>query len=201
MQRLLREFNKYNNMFKGILDAIKEKFSPTIHSPIPMVKDIGSVKGAMAATVATPTPTPVQELNSYQDFERVANPIFRKYDIPRPIGHGMYAGEGRLEGLGAKRNNFYNINAIDSDPNQAFDYKTPAEGIEAYAKLMSGKYELGAKGSGKFDTRYLPAYELRKDPVAMMKKIQELGYASRPDYADFIMSTPEWKSYYETYYQ
>lgn len=188
-------------MFKNILDAIKETLNPKIHSPIPL-NNTGGVKGAMAQTMVTPTPTPVQNIKTYEDFESVANPIFRKYDIPRPVGHGMYAGEGRIEGqgLGVKRNNFYNINAIDSDPNQAFEYKTPAEGIEAYAKLLSGKYELGKKGSGKFDTRFIPAYELRKDPVAMMKKIQELGYASRPDYAEFVMSTPEWKKYYDLYY-
>jgi len=122
-------------------------------------------------------------------------PITRQYGIPDAVAAGMFAGEGRLGGLGAARNNFYNINAIDSDPNQAFDYETPGEGIEAYAKLLSGKYELGQKGSGRFDTTYLPAYTLRNDPMAMLKMIQELGYASRPDYSDFIMSTPEYNYY------
>ena len=157
---------------------------------------------------STPTPTqapvPTIVFGSTKRNQETDNflrnrvlPITRRYDLPDAVVAGMYAAEGRTGGLGASRNNYFNIGAFDSNLNNTHRYNTPEEGIEAYAKLLSGKYELGERGSGKFDQRYLPAYELRKDPVSMLRKIKELGYASREDYPEFIMSTPEWQENYK----
>lgn len=130
-----------------------------------------------------------------QEFiENTLFPVTDRYGIPRAVAAGQFAGEGRLKGLGASRNNYFNIMAYDGREGDMPGYATPEEGIEAYAKLMSGQYKLA---DGNFDTRYVPAYEMRNKPEEMIRKIHALGYATRPDYADFIMSTPEYKKYLE----
>ncbi len=148
---------------------------------------------------ATPTPAP-------GSFEEIAFPIFDKYNIPRSVGMGMYAAEGRGQGLGADRNNFYNIAAFDSNPDAAFRYDTPEEGIEAFARFISGQYDRYA--SPQHQQRFANAYGLRDDPVAFVRALEQAGYAGDPktyaqrannnfdSYADFIMATPEWRSHY-----
>lgn len=159
---------------------------------------IPRVKKVQAQERPSPTPTataqPKQYTDHWQFIDQVVAPLSKKYQVPLSVAASQFAGEGRLKGLGAERNNFYNIAAYDSDPNQAVRYPTPEAGVEAYMKLMSGQYKLA---NGKTDTRYLPAYKLRNNPEAMLRKIKELGYASRPDYPEFIMSTPEWKKYHK----
>lgn len=130
-------------------------------------------------------------------IENTIFPITRKYEIPEPVAAGMFAAEGRLSGMGANRNNFYNIGAFDSDPNQANYFSTPEAGIEAFAKLLKEK------------KRYSKAFESRHDPVKMLEEIQNAGYAGDPktyeqraknsfkSYFDFITATPEFKKYYK----
>lgn len=144
-----------------------------------------------------PTPIPVIGVNSPETDEflnTVALPITRKYGIPDAVAAGQFAGEGRLAGLGASRNNYYNIAAYDNDLDSTVKYETPEKGIEAYAKLLSGNFK---KANGEMDTRYLPAYELRADPVKMLQEIFKAGYATRPDYPEHVMNTPEWRNNYK----
>lgn len=134
----------------------------------------------------TPTPVSVKPLvkSSTADFlNKILLPITRKYGIPDAVSAGQFAGEGRLGGFGAKRNNFYNIAAYDSNPDAAIHYATPEAGVEAYAKLIAT------------NPHYAQAYSARSDPAKMLGLIQKAGYASRPDYSSFIQSTPEWKQY------
>jgi len=165
-----------------------------------------------------PTPVPIRyvgqaqaqqpqfrTLKDVQEFVQIAKPIFEQYGIPMQVAMGQFAAEGRLDGMGAKRNNFYNIGAFDSNPRAAMRYQTPEEGIEAYAKLLSGKYTLQ---NGRVENRYQPAYELRNDPAAMIRMIEQAGYAGDPktygrranngfrSYSDFVMATPEWNAQY-----
>lgn len=204
-------WDQWNPFYKPkTISPIPEKNTRTIKGVnIEVPNDWGSDKPASSATMrniyATPTPTAMPTPTPYPtprdvpvdpEVEKFLTstvfPITRKYEIPDAVAAGQFAGEGRLKGLGASRNNYYNIGAFDSNVNNAYGYESPEQGVEAYAKLLSGKYQ---RSSGDMDERYLPAWELRATPSAMMKKIKELGYASRPDYDTFIMSTPEWKRY------
>lgn len=138
---------------------------------------------------------------STQNFEEIARPIFEEEGIPLSVGLGQYGAEGRDRGLGANRNNFYNINAVDSDPNKAFSYDSPEEGIRAYAKLLKRRYKSALE---------------KEDPAEMIREIEKLGYAGDPKtyaqrataanpatgkkyarYSDFVMDTPEFRKYYE----
>ena len=108
-------------------------------------------------------------------------PITRKWNIPDAVAAGQFAGEGRLEGLGAALNNFYNYMAYDGREQSMPSFPTPEAGVEAYARLISS------------DPRYQEAMKHTNNPVKMLQLIHKAGYASRPDYTDFIMSTPEWQ--------
>jgi hypothetical protein len=162
------------------------QYQALIHpSPTPSPKP-------MLDRVASPGPaiSPIPD-----DFRAIADPIFQKYGIPPAVGYGQFGAEGRLKGLGASRNNPYNLGAYDSSIGSAFSYPSLEKGVEAYAKLLSGKYELGHIGSGRFDKRYIPAYEVRNDPRAMIEAIARIGYASNPNYAKLIFNTPEFQYY------
>lgn len=150
-----------------------------------------------------PTATPTFSPGS---FEQIAAPILKKYGIPLEVGFGMRDAEGGKIGA----HNVYNIGAVDSNPTNAANYISPEQGVEAYAKLLSGKYKLA---NGQYDTRYIPAYNLRNNPEEMLKLIMQLGYAGDPktwkqrsidtggagkiydSYAQFVMNTPGWKKY------
>lgn len=124
-------------------------------------------------------------IRNSDDFAKIAAPIFDRYKIPLPVGMGQYAAEGRNKGLGASRNNYYNIKAYDRNPGSMPGYKTPEEGIEAYAKVLTT------------DKRYSTALKYRDNPSKMIDEIYRAGYATRKDYPNFVRSTPEYKKYSE----
>lgn len=157
------------------------------------------VKGVtLAPTRApmTPTPTPpppVQSVNNNVNLnedvlnflENTVFPITREYGIPDAVAAGQFAAEGRFNHMGARRNNFYNIAAYDGKESQMPGYSSPEQGVAAYAKLIAT------------NPRYAKAMASSEDPAEMVRQIKMAGYATRPDYAQFIMSTPEFKAFYK----
>lgn len=139
----------------------------------------------------TPTPTP-RPANSIEQ-------ILSSYEIPLPVFYGMRDAEGGVIGS----NNPMNIGAFDSNPTAAVNYPTPEEGIEAFARLISG------------DKRYEKAYKLRNNPEAMLQAIMDAGYAGDPKtwkqrsidtkgagstydtYSEFVKDTPGWRKNYK----
>ena len=163
----------------------------------------------------TPTPEPGQRgytpatgpvLEDVDKFiEGTVLPVTRKYGIPDAVAAAQFAAEGRnVGGLGSSRNNYFNLGAVDSNPDQAFGFDTPEAGVEAYAKFISGE---GSYPSEEHKKRFEKAYQYRNDPRKMLKEIENAGYAGDPktysqraandfrSYADFAMSTPEWAKY------
>lgn len=132
-----------------------------------------------------PVSNPNEQINSaVQDFlENTVFPITRKYNIPDAVAAGQFAAEGRLTGTGAERNNFFNVMAYDGKEDAMPGFDTPEQGVEKYARVLAR------------DRRYSKAMR-KSDPAEMIKAIKEAGYATRPDYAEFIMQTPEFKKYY-----
>jgi flagellum-specific peptidoglycan hydrolase FlgJ len=148
--------------------------------------------------ILEPTPTPyVSKLDpTVKDFiDKNLAPIAKKYDIPLSVMAGQFIQEGGLTSPGAQKNNFFNLGAYDRNPAGSFAYQTPQEGVEAYAKLISGNYEMGQVGSGKFDTRYSSAYKERKNPTKMVQEIKKAGYASDPYYVENVTNNEGWRSY------
>lgn len=154
------------------------------------------IKQPIPSPSATPTPTlspkktPVKigskQRNAETDafLENVALPITRQYGIPDPIVAGQFAAEGRLGGLGANRNNFFNLGAYDKNVSNAFRYKTPEEGVKGFAKLLTT------------DPRYASYFKPGRDPLEILNDYAST-YASNPKYVQLITGTPEWKKYYK----
>lgn len=132
-------------------------------------------------------------ITDWSTMEKQALPMFKESQVPAQVGMGMLAGEGRLGGWGAERNNYFNLGAYDNQEENMPSYPTAKEGVQRFIDLITGNFI--RKDTGEVDDRYKPAFELRDNPEAMLRKIHELGYSTRPDYADFIMSTPEWSKY------
>jgi hypothetical protein len=136
-------------------------------------------------------------IKNSDDFARMAAPILDQYRIPLPVGMGQYAAEGREKGIGASRNNRYNIGGFDGKEKNMPSYKTPEEGVHAYAKLLTT------------DKRYAGALKYRDNPAKMLKAIQDANYAGDPktymaraknkypSYSAFVMDTPEYKKHAE----
>lgn len=169
-----------------------------------------ATKGNEITAEPTPVPSP-RYLQNSEEFEKIAVPMAQKYGVPEAIAMGQYAAEGRIEngGLGAKRNNFYNIAAFDSNPDAAFNYDTPEAGIEEYMKFVTGQGDRYASPDVK--NKFASAFEEYKKTGNVFKflvDIESAGYAGDPrdystragngydSYSDFVMDTPEFKKYY-----
>ena len=202
LEKFKKESDPYGDNLKKLAEAI------------PFMKDSGQTLGVSAKgnEVMQPTPEPSPRfLQSTDEFEKIAVPLAKKYGVPEAIAMGQYAAEGRVEngGLGAKRNNFYNIAAFDSNPDAAFNYDTPEAGIEEYMKFITGQGDRYASPTVK--QKFADAFNEYKKTGNVFKflvDIESAGYAGDPStygqranngfdsYSDFIMNTPEFKKYY-----
>lgn len=154
----------------------------------------------------TPTPTPAPNFGEMTEFEKLTADTFDKYKVPRAVAFGIAAAEG------GKRNKF-NIGAVDANPGRAPVWDDLETATKA-AKLLSGTANPEFYGNGEVGKlAYGKAYEQRASPSAMLKLIEEAGYAGDPrtwkarskasggagniysSWSDFIMDTPAWKKW------
>lgn len=151
-----------------------------------------------------------RNVSSMDEFQQAADPLFEKYKFPKAIGMGQFAAEGRLSGMGAGRNNFYNLNAVDANPDQANTFETPEAGVEAYLRYVTGQatdsfYPNGPESKQGYADAYNKFLQTG-DVEQYLLDIQNLGYAgdpatypdraknSYPSYRSFVMDTPEFKN-------
>lgn len=166
----------------------------------------------------TPTPVPgigIQGMTDYSnDFiDKVVVPVSKRYGVDPAIPAAQFAIEGRLNGVGASNNNFYNMGVTDSlvkeakrtgDWSKVPKYDSPEAGVERYMQFISGTgpdslYANGADGSktGKVGKKqFAEAWKKYKNsPTEFLKAIGPT-YASTGDaYAENAMNTPEYKKY------
>ena len=106
------------------------------------------------------------------------------YGIPweAVIAQGILESASGTSRFAVERNNFFGLNAVDSNPDLAYSYKTPAEGWEGYYKFIQGnpRYRKNGVFSGDAVT----------NPYAYITVLKAAGYASDPNYikkvSDFI---------------
>lgn len=189
------------------------KVAPNVRESSPAITPAPQVKGTSTWTIGNTMRTP----ESDRFVKEVIEPIAKEYNVPMRVAGGMFGVEGRMGGVGAERNNFYNINAVDSDPTKAFVFDTPEDGVRAYMDFITGKSNTYA--SPEHQQNFLKAYEdwlVHGDDRQFMIDIQNAGYAgdptdwtqrklkddpqfntrAYPSYADFIMyGMPEWRMY------
>lgn len=190
-----------------------EKAASILNTEFPLSRQVPP--SATPTITPTPYPTPVPGIKvnpQVEDFlTKTVLPITRKYGLPDAVVAGQYAAEGRGEGLGARRNNFFNLAAVDSNPNNAFTFDTPEQGIDAYAKYVSGQLA-NSEGvyqypSDEHRQKILNAYAEKKDPLKFIKGLTSAGYAGDPatypqrtdsgyqSYDSFVSNTPEYKRF------
>ena len=184
------------NKSDEFLAGLYEKYGNSIMPPEPVKKN--------DTPQNVPDAVPTVDPNTDAILTNIIFPITRKYEIPDSVAAAQFAAEGRTQGLGASRNNYFNIAGFDKNLSRTQIFKTPQEGVEAYAKFVSGQ---GSYASEDHKKKFQQAYELRKDPQKMLKAIELAGYAgdpttyaqraqnNYPSYSDFAMSTPEWRKY------
>jgi hypothetical protein len=179
-----KQWNQDLPRFGGVAPQNQMVQNPNVVSPISPVDEMtpGLVnKSHFEQAIPHITPTPPSTFDN----------IISAAKIPLQVISGIVQAEGGRIG----KNNPANINATDSNPNGAYNYPSPEAGIQALTDLLSK------------NPRYAKAYALRNDPPAMVKAIQDAGYAGDPKtwrqrsiatggagktfptWADFVMAT------------
>lgn len=199
LARLKQANPKYNGDISK-LAALYQQYGDKLFSELPTITPTPLVKQVMVAETGPAVVDP--QVDEFLNSKVL--PITRKYNIPDAVAAGMFAAEGRLKGLGASRNNYFNIGAFDSNLGNTYNYNSPEDGVDAYAKFISGQ---GSYASPRHKILFTDAYGARNDPDKMLSLIQDAGYAGDPktyrkrakngfdSYADFIKSTPEYQKY------
>ncbi len=183
----------------SVIPPVPTRPSPTI---APVTRPTLRPQPTPTPTLApTPFPTPnyktsVTRASNWGDIMHQTEQVAKEYDLPVSVVLGQLAAEsGRGTHKYSSRNNFFNINANDANPDAAFSYKTPAEGIRAYADLITKS------------PRYSRAYAARSNPDEYLRLLTEAGYAGDPKtykkraqngfkrYDQFVKSTPEYQYY------
>jgi len=190
----------------------KASFSlPNPFAPKPYKYTFPKKVEAQAPTVAkTPTITPAATpmvTPQTDSFEARTLPTFDKYKIPREVAYGIAAAEnGKI--------NKFNIGAVDSNPQNAVKYQDVESAATSAAKLLSGTAEDTFYGNGaKGKEAFRKAYMMKGDPIAMLKAIQDAGYAGDPktwkarsiatggagkhfnSWSEFVRQTPAYKKW------
>jgi len=120
-----------------------------------------------------------QQHLSWKDRMTIALKVAQEYDFPPSVMIGQMALEsahGTSE-FCQVRNNCFGLNAVDANPNNAFDFPTFEEGVRYYVRLIINHYP--------------NAYQLKEDPIAMLQTIWKDGYASDPLYVSKVVHLPE----------
>lgn len=146
----------------------------------PDVDSINSLVGELPQT---------QSQDPWGSFKQSATQISGEKNFPSNVLLGQAALEsGRGTSNFAKnRNNYFGYEAYDSNPDAAKGYKTPQDSINDYIELIENT------------PRYAWAYqEYLKDHSSenLIHNIKLSGYATDPNYAEKVMSTPEFKEDY-----
>jgi hypothetical protein len=192
----------------------RKVISPLPPEPTPIATRIGrdrykiDFQRAKPSPMITPNATPTQAPNfgEMTPYEKLTADTFDKYGVPRAVGFGMAAAEG------GKRNTF-NIGAPDGKAHLAPVWDELTAATKA-AKLLSGEANTefyGNKEKGK--QQFKSAAELKASPSAMLKAIEDAGYAGDKktwkvrsastggagkiynSWSDFIMDTQAWKKW------
>ncbi len=134
----------------------------------------------------------------WNEFVNAAKNIAQQEGFPLSVILGQAAVETGRSGANAPGNNWFGIKGTGSggtqnlatqeaDPSGNFyntksnfaAYQNAADSIKSYINLIK--------------TRYPQAYAQRNNPAAMITAIHQGGYATDPNYAQKVMSTPEFK--------
>ncbi len=111
-------------------------------------------------------------------YHTIAIQLSSEYGIPweAVMAQGILESASGTSKFARERNNFFGINAVDSDPNKATSYSTPQEGWKGYYEFIKNNSRYATAG----------AFNYKNDPYGYIQAIKNAGYATDPNYVPKI---------------
>lgn len=122
---------------------------------------------------------PTAGLNATQSafidkYHDIAASLGAEYGIPweAVMAQGIIESGAGTSRFARERNNFFGLGAVDSNPNAAYYYPTPAAGWRGYFDFIRDNPRYRAHG----------AFNHPNDPFGYIQAIKNAGYATDPNY-------------------
>lgn len=140
-------------------------------------------KDAPRVQTPPPSPTPTPDVRQWENFKDylARESSQRGYDPGAVVGQKALESARGTSDFAKNRFNYGGIGAYDSDPNQAFSFKSPEDYTQYYFKMI--------------EKRFPDAYANRKDPIRYIEELKKANYATDPDYVWKVSNTPEFRQY------
>ena len=113
-------------------------------------------------------------------YHNIAVQLSSEYGIPweAVMAQGILESAAGTSRYARERNNFFGINAVDSNPDNATYYSSPAEGWKGYYEFIKNNPRYAAAG----------AFNYPNDPYGYIQAIKNAGYATDPNYVAKVSS-------------
>lgn len=113
-------------------------------------------------------------------YHTIAIQLSSEYGIPweAVMAQGILESASGTSKYATERNNFFGINAVDSNPDKATSYSTPQEGWKGYYEFIKNNSRYAAAG----------AFNYKNDPYGYIQAIKNAGYATDPNYVTKVSS-------------
>lgn len=107
-------------------------------------------------------------------YHNIAIQLSSEYGIPweAVVAQGILESASGTSNYARNRNNFFGINAVDSNPDNATYFSSPAEGWKGYYDFIKNNSRYAAAG----------AFNYPNDPYGYIQAIKNAGYATDPNY-------------------
>ena len=114
-------------------------------------------------------------VDTYHD---IAAQLGAEYGIPweAVMAQGIYESGAGTSPYARERNNFFGINAVDSNPDLAYGYPTPQDGWKGYFEFINNNSRYREHG----------AFNYPNNPYEYIKAILSANYATKATYFDEI---------------
>lgn len=113
-------------------------------------------------------------------YHNIAIQLSAEYGIPweAVMAQGIIESASGTSNFALTRNNFFGLGAVDSNPDNAYSYSSPAEGWQGYYKFIKENSRYAAAG----------AFNYPDDPYGYIAAIKSAGYATDPNYVSKVGS-------------
>ena len=107
-------------------------------------------------------------------YSGIASELGAQYGIPweAVVAQGIYESAAGTTKFARERNNFFGINAVDSNPDLAYSYPSPQEGWKGYFEFINNNSRYREHG----------AFNFPGDPFGYLNAILDAGYATKGTY-------------------
>ena len=112
-------------------------------------------------------------------YHSIATELGNQYGIPweAVVAQGILESASGTSRFAIERNNFFGINAVDSNPDRASSYSSVSAGWKAYFDFINDNPRYRNNG----------AFNHANDPVGYIESIKAAGYATDPNYVSKLV--------------